>query len=505
MTPRTVRLSVLLQDSQVVPLGTIGADPEILGASMDSRRIEPGNLFVAVRGFEADGELFVPDAVRRGARAVVAESERPHELSPEIGWVQVDEPRRAAGLLARECYGRPDEALTLAGITGTNGKTTVTYLLESIARAAGRQAGRIGTVGAAFAESSHPLSRTTPEAPDLYRLFDEMRDASIDFVCMEVSSHALALSRVEGVRFDVVAFLNLSRDHLDFHHDEESYFASKAKLFDVQDPGRRAVLFADSPHYDRLRKLCRGEVLSFGRGADADVLLREEHCGLEGSSAILETPSGKLPIRTFLPGPHNLENIAAAAACALALDLPPEAIPAGVLALEQVPGRMQKIDRGQPFAVLVDYAHTAAALEALLVWLRDVTQGRLWVVFGCGGGRDITKRAPMGKVAAQRADVIVLTSDNPRGEDPESILNAIAEGVAGVAGAQERCRSIEDRRQAIFTAVREAGPRDVVVVAGKGHETGQRVGNTERPFDDRSVLEEALEISGWKGDGVADA
>jgi UDP-N-acetylmuramoyl-L-alanyl-D-glutamate--2,6-diaminopimelate ligase len=322
---------------------------------------------------------------------------------------------------------------------------------------------------------------------------------------MEVSSHALALSRVEGVRFDVVAFLNLSRDHLDFHLDEESYFASKARLFDVADPDRRAVLFADSPHYDRLRKLSRGEVLSFGRAAGADVRLREEHCGLDGASAILETPSGRLPIRTFLPGPHNLENVAAAAACALALDLPPESIPAGVLALEQVPGRMQKIDLGQPFAAIVDYAHTPAALEALLGWLRGVTRGRLWVVFGCGGGRDTTKRPLMGRVAAQRADVIVITSDNPRDEDPGRILDAVAEGVAGVPGAMERCRRIEDRREAIFAAVREAGRGDVVFVAGKGHESGQRIGQIERPFDDRDVLEQALRDLGWRGDGVAGA
>lgn len=245
--------------------------------------------------------------------------------------------------------------------------------------------------------------------------------------------------------------------------------------------------------------------MTFGRGANADVRLHEEHCGLEGSSAILETPSGKLPIRTFLPGPHNLENIAAAAACALALELPPETIPAGVLAVKTVPGRLQQIDRGQPFAAIVDFAHTPAALEALLVWLRDVTQGRLWVVFGCGGGRDVTKRAPMGRVAAERADVLVLTSDNPRGEDPAQILDGIAEGVAGVPGAQERCRRVEDRREAIFAALSEAGPRDVVVVAGKGHETGQRIGSTERPFDDRVVIEEALESSGWKGGRIADA
>jgi UDP-N-acetylmuramoyl-L-alanyl-D-glutamate--2,6-diaminopimelate ligase len=505
MTPRSVRLSVLLEDSQVVALGAIGADPEILGATVDSRNVEPGNLFVAIRGMQTDGESYVPEALQRGARAVVAGSRRPRELDPGIGWVQVDEPRRAAGLLARECYGRPDEALTLAGITGTNGKTTVTYILDSIGRCAGRNTGRIGTVGASFAGKGQGLSRTTPEAPDLYKLLDEMRDARIDFVAMEVSSHALALSRVEGVRFDLAAFLNLSRDHLDFHGDEESYFRSKAKLFETLDPESRAVLPADSPYGDRLRKLCRGETLSFGRSSAADVRMSDEHCGLDGSSAILETPSGKLPIRTFLPGAHNLENVAAAAACALALGLPPESIPSGVLALEQVPGRMQKVDRGQPFSAIVDYAHTPAALERLLTWLRGETGGRLCVVFGCGGGRDATKRAPMGRVAAELADRIVLTSDNPRHEDPESILDAIAEGVAGVEGGMQRCTRVVGRREAITTALRAARPGDVVVVAGKGHEGGQQIGSVVHPFDDRRVIEEILEQSSRGGDGVAGA
>jgi len=503
MTPRAVRLSVLLQDSHLEPIEVFGPDPEILGASVDSRRVEPGNLFVAIRGFRSDGETFVPDAVSRGARAIVAGSERPREFAREIGWVQVSEPRIAAGLLARECYGRPDESLTLAGITGTNGKTTVTFLLDSIGRAAGRRTGRVGTVGASFEGSRHLLSRTTPEAPDLYRLLDEMRDEEVELVAIEVSSHALALSRVCGVRFDVAAFLNLSRDHLDFHADEEAYFEAKAGLFDALEPGRRAVLPADSPFGDRLRERCRGEVITFGRAESADVRLRDEHFSMKGSSAILETPSGKLPIRTFLLGRHNLSNIAAAAACALALEIPPEAIPAGVLALDGVPGRMQKIDRGQPFDVIVDYAHTPAALEGLLGWLREVTQGRLLIVFGCGGNRDATKRAPMGRVAAEHADLLFLTSDNPRDEDPESILARIAEGVASIGGGIDRSKKISDRCEAIHTAIRTARAGDVVVIAGKGHETGQVIGGEEHPFDDRQVAEEALRDSGWRGSEVA--
>jgi UDP-N-acetylmuramoyl-L-alanyl-D-glutamate--2,6-diaminopimelate ligase len=495
---------VLLHDSTVEPIGILGPDPEILGAAVDSRNVEPGNLFVAIRGFSSDGERYVPDAVSRGARAVVAESARPSELAPEIGWVQVSEPRVAAGLLARECYGRPDESLTLAGITGTNGKTTVTFLLDAIGKAAGRRSGRIGTVGAAFEGGLHPLSRTTPEAPDLYRLLDEMRDEEVEFVAIEVSSHALALSRVCGVRFDVAAFLNLSRDHLDFHADEEAYFEAKAKLFDALEPGRRAVLPADTPYGPRLRRRCRGEVITFGRTHQADVRLRDEHFSLDGSSAILETPSGKLPIRTFLLGRHNMSNIAAAAACALALEIQPEAIPAGVLALEGVPGRMQKVDRGQPFHVIVDYAHTPAALESLLQWIREVTKGRLRVVFGCGGGRDASKRAPMGRVAAEHADMLFLTSDNPRDENPDVILTQIAEGIASVEGGTGRLKRVPDRCEAIHAAIEAAGPGDIVVVAGKGHETGQIIGGEEHPFDDRLVVEEALDGLGWRGSGIAE-
>jgi UDP-N-acetylmuramoyl-L-alanyl-D-glutamate--2,6-diaminopimelate ligase len=505
MTVRATRLSALLEASHVRPRAPVGADPLIHHVSLDSRRVEAGDLFLAIRGLHANGEVFVPDAIRRGACAVVAASPRPPQIDASIGWVQVTEARRVAGPLARECYGRPDEALALVGVTGTNGKTTVTHLVESIARAAGRRCGRIGTVGYAFDGEERPLERTTPEAPDFFRLLADMRERSIDIVALEVSSHALALYRVEGARFAVAAFLNLSPDHLDFHGDERSYFAAKAELFATLEGDRWAVLPADSPYGERLASRTRARTLTFGRSATAGVRLCDERCGLDGSSAILATPSGKVPIRTFLPGRPNLDNVAAAAACAIALDLAPESIPAGVLALEGVPGRMERIDAGQPFSVIVDYAHTSAALEGALAWVREVAPGRVLVVFGCGGERDSGKRSVMGRVAARCADGVFLTSDNPRGDDPRQILAEIAEGVAAVDGGSDRCRSMVDRAEAIREALAAARAGDVVVIAGKGHETHQVVGAERRVFDDREVARAALAELGWQGERGASA
>jgi len=505
MTERTTRLSTLLEEARVHPLAAIGADPMIRGAALDSRRIEPGDLFFAIRGFRQDGEAYVADAVTRGARAVVAESARPDDLDPEIGWVQVTATRPIAGPLSRECHGRPDETLRLVGVTGTNGKTTVTYLIESIAAAAGRGCGRIGTVGFAIDGEEHPLDRTTPEAPDLFRLLAQMRDRPIDIVAMEVSSHALALYRVEGARFAVAAFLNLSPDHLDFHRDEASYFEAKARLFTSLESDQWAVLPADALHGAQLAARTRARTLTFGRSEGAGIRLRDERLGLDGSSAILETPSGALPIRTFLPGRANLENVAAAAACAMALGLAPESIPAGVLALEGVPGRMERIEHGQPFTVIVDYAHTGAALEGVLAWVREVTGGRVLVVFGCGGERDREKRSVMGRVAARHADLVWLTSDNPRGEDPSRILEQIARGVQAESGAHDRCRTLVERGDAIRGALADARADDVVVIAGKGHESVQVIGESRRRFDDREVARAALEELGWQGEHDARA
>ena len=502
MTRRPMRLSALLEGANIRPLAVNGSDPVIRGASLDSRRIGPGDLFVAVHGFHADGEAFVPEALRRGAQAVIAESPRPAGIDDAIGWVQVAEARQAAGPISRECYGRPDEALALVGVTGTNGKTTVTHLVEAIGHAAGRRCGRIGTVGYAFDGEERPLDRTTPEAPELFGLLADMRDRAVDIVSLEVSSHALALSRVAGARFSVAAFLNLTTDHLDFHGDAASYFEAKALLFEGLEAGSRAVLPADDPRGEQLARRTRARTLTWGRTSDADLRLRDEHCGLDGSSAILETPSGALPLRTFLPGRANLDNVAAAAACAIALELAPESIPAGVLALESIPGRMERIDCGQPFDVFVDYAHTPAALERVLGWVAEVAAGRVVVVFGCGGERDADKRPAMGRVAVQRADLVFLTSDNPRGEDPSQILEQIAEGLTG---ATERCRTIVERREAIRAALAAAREGDVVVIAGKGHETLQIVGSHRRPFDDGEVARGTLAELGWKGERGARA
>jgi UDP-N-acetylmuramoyl-L-alanyl-D-glutamate--2,6-diaminopimelate ligase len=493
------RLSRLLREAEISPLAEIGPDPEISGASMDSRRVAPGDLFLSIRGFRADGDTFVPEALRRGARAVVSASPRPAGLDATVAWVRVEQPRRAAGLLAREVHGRPDQFLTLVGITGTNGKTTVAHLLQSIADAAGLKAGRIGTVGHAFAGMERISDRTTPEAPDLYRLLAEMRDEAIDLVAMEVSSHALALGRVQGARFATALFLNISRDHLDFHATEEDYFSAKAKLFESLPADRIAILPADLPCGERMSRRTAARVMTFGRSPEATVRLREERCGIDGSSAILDTPSGALPVRTFLPGRFNLDNVAAAAACAIALRLPAESISAGVLALQAVPGRLERIDHGQPFAVLVDYAHTESALRELLSWVHQAGSGKVRLVFGCGGDRDRGKRFGMGRIAAEALCEIYLTSDNPRSEDPQAIIDDVAKGIGSVPGGYDRLRSIIDRAEAINSAIRDAGPGDVVLLAGKGHETTQTIGDRIEPFDDRMVAGGALENLGWTG------
>jgi UDP-N-acetylmuramoyl-L-alanyl-D-glutamate--2,6-diaminopimelate ligase len=505
MTDRARALSDLLRDSRVRPLEVDGGDPPVAGVTLDSRRVRPGHLFIAVRGFRADGESFVPDAIGRGAVAVVAASRRPSGLEPGVAWVRVAEPRHVAGPLARECHGRPDEALALVGVTATNGKTTVTHLVESIARAAGRRPGRIGTVGYAIDGEQHPLERTTPEAPEFFRILAEMRERSLDVVAAEVSSHALALGRVAGARFAVAAFLNLAPEHLDFHEDERGYFDAKARLFESLADDAWAVLPADTSDGERMAARARGRKLTFGRSERADVRLRDERCGREGSSATLETPSGSLPVRTFLAGRVNLDNVAAAAACGIALDLPPESIPPGVLSLEGVRGRMERVEAGQPFTVIVDYAHTGAALEAALAWARDVATGYVLTVFGCGGDRDRTKRAEMGRVAATAADRVFLTSDNPRGEDPRRIVEQIRAGAEAVRGGAERCRILLDRAEAIREALEAADAGDVVVIAGKGHETEQIVGDERLPFDDRQVALAILDGLGWNGERRARA
>jgi UDP-N-acetylmuramoyl-L-alanyl-D-glutamate--2,6-diaminopimelate ligase len=496
---RTMRLSRLLEGAGVRPLAPVGSDPEITGVGLDSRSLRDGEMFFALKGQSADGVSFVSQAVARGARAVLAGSPRSGAAPAAVAWVQVAEPRRAAGRLAREWFGRPDETLTLVGVTGTNGKTTVTYLVEAIAKAAGRAAGRIGTIGAAFGGTEQAASRTTPEATDLYALLARMRDAGTEVVVMEVSSHALALGRVEGARIRVAAFLNLGSDHLDFHGDVETYFEAKARLFDELDPGATAVLPADDPRGAALARRTRARTLTFGRTGGADVRIASEAGGPDGSSVVLETPAGTIIARTSLLGKLNVDNVAAAAACGIALGCTPGAISGGIGSLRGVPGRLEPVDSGQPFTVLVDYAHTEAALSRMLSSVRELTGGRVLVTFGCGGERDREKRPAMGRAAVRLADRVFLTSDNPRGEDPVRILGEIAAGADSVPGGAARYEIVPDRSLAIETAIRAAGPGDVVVIAGKGHETAQVLAERTVPIDDRDVARKALASLGWIG------
>ncbi len=492
----------LLGAANVRPVAPPGADPEVFGVCLDSRGVLKGELFFALPGARRHGDTFVPEALARGACAVLSDSPRPSWLPHATAWVQVQSPRSAAGLLAREFFGRPDESLCLVGVTGTNGKTTTCYLVESIARAAGKKVGRIGTVGYAFDDQERAATRTTPEAPDFYRMLAEMREASADAVVTEVSSHALALGRVEGARFRVAALVSFGRDHLDFHGSLEGYFEAKALLFEMLDAGcATAVLPADDPVGGALARRTRARVVTFGRSPDASVRLQNERCDLGGCSAALDTAAGLVPVRTRLVGRFNLDNVAAAAACALAAGFPAESIPAGVAALASVPGRVERVDQGQPFSVLVDYAHTPDALARLLASAREVVAGRLLLVFGCGGERDRGKRPEMGRVAAEGTDLAFLTSDNPRGEDPVVILREVEDGVRRVPGGTDRCRVIVDRAEAVHAAVAAARPGDAVLVAGKGHEATQTIGDRILRMDDRAIVREALATAGFAGRG----
>jgi UDP-N-acetylmuramoyl-L-alanyl-D-glutamate--2,6-diaminopimelate ligase len=492
----------MLAAAAITPVGPVAADPVVRGLSSDSRTVRPGDLFVALRGRHEDGTRHTQEAVARGAVAVLAEAPAPDGLrSP---WVRVAEARLALGLLAREWFGRPDEGLTLVGITGTKGKTTVTYLVESIAAAAGRRAGRIGTVGNAFAGREVKAARTTPEATDFYALLAAMREAGTNVVAMEVSSHALSLHRVAGAHFAVAAFLNLGRDHLDFHGSQEAYFEAKASLFTRLLPADTAILSSDDARAASLAARTPARVLTFGHADGADVRIEDERPGLDGSTARFVTADGAIDVRTPLPGRFNVMNAAAAAACALALGIEASAVVRGIAEVSRVPGRLEPVACGQPFAVFVDYAHTEESLEAVLGAVRAVTPGRLAVVFGCGGDRDRGKRDGMGRIAARLADRVVLTSDNPRSEDPKSILRDIAAGARALRGAAP-VEIIEDRAQAIAMALRGAASGDAVVIAGKGHETTQVFADRTERFDDREVARGVLVSMGFTEGRRADA
>jgi UDP-N-acetylmuramoyl-L-alanyl-D-glutamate--2,6-diaminopimelate ligase len=464
------------------------SDLEVTGISLDSRRVQPGDLFVAIRGEKSDGLDYAGEAIRRGARAVISDRVPPAALPP-VAWVRVDSPRRALALVASQLAGHPSERLVLAGVTGTNGKTTTAMLLEALLARRHGSAGFLGTVGYSTGRRELPAPRTTPEAPELQSLLAEMVEAGTPAAAMEVSSHALALDRVLGCRFDVVLFTNLTRDHLDFHRDMEDYFLAKQKLFALRKTGAPAVVNIDDPYGAALARQLDSPVVTYSTREDAaDVHALEVQCDLQTTGFRVRHAGRDFAVTSALAGRFNVENLLAASAAGLALEMPGEQIAAALSSVRRVPGRFERVDTGQPYTVLVDYAHTPDALERLLWAIRDLSEHRILLVFGCGGDRDRGKRFPMGEIAGRLADIPILTSDNPRSEDPEAILSEVERGVVA-SGAATYLR-IADRREAIAAALTLANSDSVVVIAGKGHETTQVIGGVEQPFDDREVARE---------------
>ncbi len=480
---------------EVLPERTLrGPIPErVDGLTDDSRTVEMGDCFVAVRGLQVDGHRYIPQAVERGAVAVVAEGPDPLP-GRMVGRVLVPSTRRALGPLAAAYWGHPSRALTVVGITGTNGKTTTSYLVEALLRARGRSTGVVGTIQYLVRGTARPASQTTPEAIELQALLAEMVAAGVRGVAMEVSSHALELHRVDGVAFDVAVFTNLTQDHLDLHGTMERYRAAKGRLFELLEtggkPGPAAVLNADDPAGAAWASALRCRVLTFGLGPGAAIRPRRYASALDGIALEVTTPAGPLALRSPLIGEHNVMNLLGAVGVGVALGLPPDAIARALAGVAVVPGRFERIDAGQEFLVVVDYAHTPDALQRVLETARPLTPARLGVVFGCGGDRDRGKRPIMGRIAAALADRVWLTSDNPRSENPEAIIEEIARGI--VAPPTEGYTKVSQRDEAIRDALGWARPGDTVVLAGKGHETYQLIADRTLPFDDRAVAREIL-------------
>jgi UDP-N-acetylmuramoyl-L-alanyl-D-glutamate--2,6-diaminopimelate ligase len=486
-------------DARSSPSPATGADAPVTAVTYDSRQAAHGSVFVALRGLNTDGTAFARHAIGRGAVAVVSEAPRPDDI--DVAWVQVSDARLALAALAATFYGDPSQDLLLVGITGTNGKTTTSYVLASIFEAAGMRCGRIGTVGYRIGDREFEAARTTPEAPDLQRMLRDMAQQGCRACVMEVSSHALMLRRADHLHFAAAIFTNLTRDHLDFHRDMEDYFLAKRRLAELLAPSAFSVANVDDPRGADFAA-AGGRKVTYAIEAPADVRPGPLAFSLEGLAFEVRTPRGALQIRSSLVGRPNAYNILAAVAAAMALDLPFSAIEEGISRLESVPGRFQVVsDPSDDVRVVVDYAHTDDALKNLLETARPLATGRLVTVFGCGGDRDRTKRPLMGAVAARLSDLVIVTSDNPRSEDPAEIIEQIKRGIVmpadrvpprGQAPRSTPCVAIVDRKDAIERAVREARPGDLVLIAGKGHEKSQVIGDRTLPFDDVEVARAAL-------------
>jgi UDP-N-acetylmuramoyl-L-alanyl-D-glutamate--2,6-diaminopimelate ligase len=487
-----VTVTELLEEVEVIGRSGSG-DAHATGIAYDSRRVRPGDLFFALPGVHSNGLEFVPQAFAAGAAAAVVGATPPRGAAPATGdglVIEVAEPRRALAQAALAFHRHPARALQVVGVTGTNGKTTTTYLVESIFRAAGVPAGLLGTTGYRIGDETRPAPFTTPEAPELQALLREMVDRGLRGVALELSSHALVQRRTFGLEVDVAVFTNLTHDHLDYHGTLENYLDAKLMLFDGRNAPRTtkravAVINADDPHAGRVRAAAHTGglgVLLYGRNGGSELRIGEIAPRPDGLALTLRHRDVAVPIVLPLLGRYNAWNAAAAFGAATALGLPVEAARAGLERAPGVPGRLERVDAGQRFGVVVDYAHTPDALARSIDAVREHGRGRVLVVFGCGGDRDRAKRPVMGRIAAEHADLGWITNDNPRGEDPERIASEVRAG-----DARGVLRVELDRAAAIAEALAEARPGDTVLVAGKGHETTQTVGDRVLPFDDRAV------------------
>ncbi len=468
---------------------------EVRGIACDSRKVAPGFLFFAFPGQKADGRAFAVQAVERGAVAVVGESPQPEGFSGV--WIQVEHGRRALALAARAFYGRPDERLGITGITGTNGKTTTSYILDSVLRATGKTTLLIGTIEYRLGGAAEAAVNTTPESHHLFRMFAELETAGGSHVTMEVSSHALALGRVHGIRFHTAVFTNLTRDHLDYHHTMEEYLAAKRMLFEGAGapPPRFAVLNYDDPYGREIQAGAETEVLTYGLRNGAAVRAVNVQSGFEGLRFEVQQGQERVEIASPLPGRMNVYNILAAWCAALSYGIPAETVVRGIADCRAVPGRFEKVEAGQPFLVVVDYAHTDDALRNAISVARGLHPKRVLTLFGCGGDRDRTKRPLMGEAAGELSDFVVLTSDNPRSEDPLSIIN---DAMVGLGRHDTPYLAEPDREKAIRMTLERAEPGDIVILAGKGHETYQILKDRTIPLDDREVARRVLGELGYR-------
>jgi UDP-N-acetylmuramoyl-L-alanyl-D-glutamate--2,6-diaminopimelate ligase len=467
----------------------VGENPTITSIEMDSRQVKKGALFICIKGFTVDGHDFAKQAVENGAVAIIAE--RPLDVDAPV--IVVRDSRRAMAVLADAFYGQPTHQLHLIGVTGTNGKTTTTHIIERIARKANKKTGLIGTVHIKIGDDTYPTKNTTPESLLLQRTFKQMVDEGVDVAVMEVSSHALHMGRVHGCDYDVAVFTNLTQDHLDYHGTMEEYRNAKGLLFsqlgnryDHRRP-KFAVLNNDDPASQYYKHMTAATVITYGIEADSDIMAKRIDIVPSGMSFDLITPHGTVRVKTRLIGLFNVYNLLAAVSACLVSGIPFSVIVEAIEEISGVAGRFETVDEGQNFTVIVDYAHTPDSLENVLKTIRQFAQKKVYVVVGCGGDRDRTKRPLMAKTAVKYADVAIFTSDNPRSEEPEQILRDMEAGVSS-----ERYVTIVDRKEAIYYAVEQAQEGDIILIAGKGHETYQIIGDRVIDFDDRLVAREAI-------------